>query len=291
MMRPVLITLLTALCLATLLFVLIMPISTNFMNYCRWRLFSGIQPINGTVLSHQSTIHYRVYGHGKPILLLHGGLSNKLCWFSQLPMLTAEGFMPVLVDSRGHGDSELGEQELTYKLLADDSMTVLDSLKIEKADILGWSDGANTALLMARSWPQRVGKIVAISGNYTTEGLTDEARKENFRQSSKVANLLNRLITGAGNKLELLEKRLKLLWEKGPDLTDDDLKTISSSILIIVGEKDLITVEHAQLMNELLPDSSLKIIKNGGHTTLITNAEEVNKVIAEFLFYEHQDSI
>ena len=260
-----------------------MPISNHFARYLWWRLTTDVAATSGDVFSRDTKIHYTVYGDGTPILLLHGGLSNKLSWFSQLPVLSDCGYRLILLDSRGHGLSGLGNAELSYRLLADDALAVLDRLNVQQADVLGWSDGANTALLLAGRWPKRVGKIVAISGNSSPQGLTVAARQQNLEQPTGITYWLYRFWTGAEDKFLELVNRLKHLWRHGPVIPDTTLKDIKSRVLLIVGDHDVVTVEHAQDMNKLLPDSRLHIVRDGGHSTLITHATEVNKQILDFL--------
>lgn len=270
------------LCFSVFMFLYFMPLSNYLARYLWWRLSADVSVLSGDVFSEGTRIHYTVYGQGSPVLLLHGGLSNKLSWFSQLPELADCGYRLILLDSRGHGLSGLGDSDLSYRLLADDALAVLDRLKIARVDVLGWSDGANTALQLASQSPQRIGKIVAISGNYSPQGLTDKARQDNLEQSTGMKYWLYTLWTGAEGAFQELEKRLKKLWGSGPLLSDNALAEIKSPVLIIVGDKDVVTVEHARDMAELLPKSTLHIVHNGGHSTLMVNASEVNQLIRGF---------
>ena len=257
------------------------PVGANILRYLWWKSISADVITNGVVHSRDADIHYSVIGQGRPILLIHGGLANRLCWFSQLPWLVEDGYQAILIDSRGHGKSGLGDSELTYRIMATDGLKVMNRLNIKQADILGWSDGANTALLMASLWPQRVSRIVAISGNFNPEGLTPEAHKQTFTQSEGLSYWFYRLWTGAGKKFKDLESRLKQLWRHEPQLQPGDLQKIKSAVLIIQGEHDLVSSVHAKTMNELIPNSQLEIIK-GGHATLITHADQVNEIINRF---------
>lgn len=258
-------------------------VSLNLLHYLWWRATSDVVAVHASVRSKDADIHYSVIGQGVPLLLLHGGLSNRLSWFSQLPRLVDDGYQIILVDSRGHGRSELGKDELSYRQLAADAINVLEQLAIDCIDIVGWSDGANTTLLMARFWPQRVARIVAISGNYDPSGLTPEARENNVTSSSGISYWLYRFWTGAGERLSELEQKIKKLWQRGPKLKPDDLRKITASVLIIQGEHDVVTPEHAQTMANLIPDCRLAIIPGGGHATPITQPGQINRLIEEFL--------
>ncbi len=262
---------------------LALPVPRNFVHYLWWKATASGVALKGHIRSGDSDIHYRSYGSGPPLLLLHGGLSHSLSWFSQVPWLVDAGRQVILVDSRGHGESSLGHGALSYRLLAADTIRVLDQLDVKRTDVIGWSDGANTALLLARYWPQRVGKIVAISGNSDPSGLTPEARADNETQSSGVGYWFRRWWTGAGERFSELEKRVKRLWRNSPRLQPADLQAITAPTLVIVGEHDQITLDHARRMADLLPHGTLAVIPGGGHATPITQAQQVNALIGNFL--------
>jgi pimeloyl-ACP methyl ester carboxylesterase len=274
------IVLVATLMVATLL---LQPLPVNFAHYLWWRTTPAGTPLIGSIRSGDAAIHFRSYGQGQPVLLLHGGLSHRLSWFSQVPWLVDSGRQVILLEIRGHGESGLGDAELSYRLLAADAINVLDALGIERTDVIGWSDGANTALLLAHLWPKRVGRIVAISGNVDPSGLTPEAHTDNHTQDSGLAYWYKRWWTGAGERFSELEKRIKKLWRTGPNLQSDDLRAIETPTLVIIGENDVVTLEHARQMVGLLPHGSLSIIQGGGHSTLITHADQVNKLIGHFL--------
>jgi pimeloyl-ACP methyl ester carboxylesterase len=255
----------------------LMPITGNLV---RWSWGQAV--LDGQVNSAGTDIHFTSYGNGPPVLLLHGGLSHRLSWFSQLPWLVDSGRPVILMDSRGHGRSGLGTQALSYRLLAADAVRVLDRLGVQDADVIGWSDGANTALLLARDWPQGAGRIVAISGNYSPAGLRAKSSADSRNMSQAPVSWLKGLWTGAGRRVEQLEARVKQLWRTGPRLTDADVRAIHNPILVIVGEEVQITLTHACAMAQLLPDSRLFVVPAGGQATPVTHAGQVNAAIAGF---------
>jgi pimeloyl-ACP methyl ester carboxylesterase len=264
------------------------PMSSDFFRYLIWRMISTASTLKGHVRVGDVDIHYVSYGSGPTVLLLHGGLSNRLSWFSQLPWLVDSGRRVVLPDTRGHGNSGLGDGDLSYRLLATDAIKILDKLCIKKVDVVGWSDGGNTALLLGLYWPQRVRRIVAISANFNPAGLTPEAQRETFQPSSGVARWLRRWWTGAGDRFQRLEARIKRMWRIRPNLEPADLGEITAPTLVIVGESDVVSLSHARQMYEQLAHGSLAIIA-GGHFTPITRARQVNGLIAGFLDIEPLD--
>ena len=106
-------------------FIGLRPMSANFLHYLIWKYTTHVVVESGIIEHHGARIKYVAYGSGEPVLLLHGGLSNKLSWFSQLPWLVEAGRRVVLIDTRGHGDSTPGHAELNYQTFADDTLRVL----------------------------------------------------------------------------------------------------------------------------------------------------------------------
>jgi len=257
--------------------------TTNLIDYLWWRVTSSVVASEGNITSENTNIHYVTFGSGAPLLLLHGGLSHRLIWFSQVPWLVASGRRVILIDSRGHGESSLGHSELSYHLLAADAIQVLNQLDILRTDVIGWSDGANTALLLALDSPQRIRRIVAISGNSEPSGLTPKAQAEGQIPSSGLTYWFYRWWTGAGKHLDELEKRIRKLWQKGPHLQSTDLNKIEAPVLVVVGEHDLVTVDHAKKMAGSMPNGRLSIIPDSGHLAIFTRAGVVNRLIGNFL--------
>src|SRR5436190_19873096 len=107
----------------------------------------------GTIEHDGARIWYATYGAGRPVLLLHGGLGHSGNWGYQVPALVRSGRRAVLIDSRGHGRSTRDIRPYTYELMASDVSAVMDTLNLEKACLVGWSDGACTALILASQAP------------------------------------------------------------------------------------------------------------------------------------------
>ena len=137
-------------------------------------------------------------------------------------------------------------------------------------------------MLLGLYWPQRVRRVVVLSANFSPAGLTPEAQKDTFETSSGVVYWLRRWWTGAGDRFQKLEARIKRMWRIRPNLEAADLAEIAAPTLVIVGESDIVSISHARQMSEQLAHGSLVIIP-GGHFTPVTQARRVNGLIAEFL--------
>jgi pimeloyl-ACP methyl ester carboxylesterase len=109
---------------------------------------------DGVVDHDGAEIWYATYGAGPAVILLHGGLGHSGNWGYQVADLVASGRQVVVIDSRGHGRSTRDDQPFTYELMAADVLAVMDHLEIDKAALVGWSDGACTALILADKHPR-----------------------------------------------------------------------------------------------------------------------------------------
>src|SRR5579872_4841346 len=101
-------------------------------------------------------IWYASYGAGPPVILMHGGLGHSGNWGFQVPALVESGYRVVAIDSRGHGRSTRDARPYAYELMASDVLAVMDAANVERAAVVGWSDGACTALILGRHAPERV---------------------------------------------------------------------------------------------------------------------------------------
>jgi pimeloyl-ACP methyl ester carboxylesterase len=272
------------------LLVWLRPIPIKVLNYLIWKYATTTHTETGNIDYRGAHIHYVSYGQGDPILLLHGGLSNKLSWFSQIPWLVTAGRRVVLIDTRGHGDSTPGNTRLSYQVFVEDTQQVLDKLGIRRTDIVGWSDGGIIALLLGLEAPQRVGRIVAISANFHPSGLIPEAdRIQNVPHRfsrNKIAGWLRSWWSGAGEQHAALETEIKALWRTAPQLDHSDLQAITAPTLVIAGENDIIELSHSGELAKMLANARLEIVLEAGHAPPATHAGQINPLIASFFGIE-----
>src|ERR1700761_6016650 len=131
---------------------------------------SGLAPVNGI------KIWYASFGRGEPVILLHGGLANANYW-GLLVRALAPHYRVIVMDSRGHGRSTRDSRPYGYDLMADDVIGLLDFLKIERAAVVGWSDGAILGLDLAIRHPERVSKVFAFAANTDPSGVVPNVEK------------------------------------------------------------------------------------------------------------------
>ena len=273
--------------MAVSLFVWLRPMSVNALNYLIWKTSTPTQVETGNIDDQGAKIHYVSYGQGDPVLLLHGGLSNRLSWFSQIPWLVASGRRVILIDTRGHGYSTKGHSKLSYQIFAEDTLQVLDRLGIQRTDVVGWSDGGIIALLLGLESPQRIAKIVAISANFHPSGVILEAESpqsvSNTGFLKSIRDWFRGVWSGAGEQHPSLEAEIIELWRTEPQLEHSDLHAITSPTLVVVGENDIIDLNHSNELARMLANGRIEVIPGAGHAAPVTHAQEINQLIASFL--------
>jgi pimeloyl-ACP methyl ester carboxylesterase len=231
------------------------------------------------------SIHYAIYGHGSPVILLHGGLANSDYWGHQVGALVDTHHAVVLMDSRGHGRTTRDSKAYGYDLMTDDVVALMDYLKIEKADVVGWSDGAIIGLDLAMRHKDRVGKIFAFGANTVPTGIKDDVER-----NSTFATFIGR----AGREYAAQSAtpkdfagfvgEISKMWAAQPNWTDAQLKTIDKPVLIVDGEHDeAIKPEHNTYMAETIPNARLVILPKTSHFAFMQDPELFNAVLLKFL--------
>jgi len=280
------------LCLAITLSVMVSlnPMSVNFLKYLLWKTATTAQTETGYIENQGAHIHYVSYGKGEPVLLLHGGLGEKLSWFSQIPWLVEAGRRVVLIDTRGHGASTHGDVALRYEVFAEDAIQVLDKLAIKHTDIVGFSDGGIIALLLGLEVPERVGRIVAISANFHPAGVIAEPPTVNNSEYQQlrhdIFNWLHSFWSTQNPAYGDLAKELDTLWKIAPQLKHTDLYAISAPTLVITGEYDIIDLAHSGELAQKLSYGKIEVVLGAGHAAPVTHAQQINELIASFLGIE-----
>jgi pimeloyl-ACP methyl ester carboxylesterase len=262
------------------------PVSGNLFRYAWWRTFSHQETSGGYVQSGDASIFYRTYGSGPPLVLLHGGFSSSLDWFSEIPELSGH-YRTILVDLRGHGRSTMGGSPFSYRLLAGDVLAVLDTLEIAQSDMVGWSDGGNAALLFELQYPERVRRLVTISANYNPGGIKAavlaQGSEDTPGQQSLVARWLHALRSPEPGRWGQLQSRVLNMWRHFPQLETGDLAAVASPTLVIVGGEDYVDTGHAHSMAAAIPGARLLVLPGVGHAVPRDAPAELLSAIEQFL--------
>ncbi|ROM43480.1 alpha/beta hydrolase [Pseudomonas canadensis] len=239
---------------------------------------TGYAAVNGI------KVYYTRTGHGSPVVLLHGGLSNSDYWGNQVKALAAKHTV-ISIDSRGHGRSSRDDKPYGYDLMADDVVAVLDHLKIPRADIVGWSDGAIIGIDLALRHPDRIGKVFAFAANTQTSGVKDAVEKNpTFAAFIERAGKEYAKLSPTPKEYDAFVEQISHMWASQPNWTDAQLQSIKTPILIADGDHDeAIKREHTEYMAATIPGAGLLILPNTSHFAFLQDPALFNAAVLGFL--------
>jgi pimeloyl-ACP methyl ester carboxylesterase len=239
---------------------------------------SGRAKINGI------SLYYATIGHGSPVILLHGGLSNSDYWGNQVKVL-ARHHTVIIVDSRGHGRSTRDSRPYGYDLMADDVIALLDTLHIAKADVVGWSDGAILGLDLAIRHPDRVGKVFAFAANTLTSGVQEGVEKTPvFARFIERAKGEYARLSATPKDYDAFVAQITKMWETEPNWTDAQLQSIRAKVLVVDGDHDeAIKRAHTEYIAATIPNAGLLILPNTSHFAFLQDPALFNAALLHFL--------
>src|SRR6266496_3236703 len=201
----------------------------------------GAAPLPGTdvqgyVEHDNARIWYAAYGSGAPVILLHGGLGHSGNWGYQVPALVSGGYQTVVIDSRGHGRSTRDARPYSYELIASDVLAVMDTLNLERPALVGWSDGACTALILASKDPQRVAGVFFFACNMDPGGTKE------FQLTPVIQRCFNRHVkdyqqlSPTPDQFDEFSEAVGLMQRTQPNYSASDLAQISVPVAIVQSE-------------------------------------------------------
>ena len=232
--------------------------------------------IHHCAASHGATLYYEVTGQGHPLVLLHGNGEDSTYFEHQVPVFS-QLYQVIAIDTRAHGRSTRGNAPLDFYLFADDVIAVLDDLGLQKAHILGFSDGGNIALHTVLKYPERVLSVIADGANLFPAGLLPEIQAH---QKEKYAFLCEK----AKTDLEYQKKaEIYGLMIHHPNLTFDMLAQIHTPTMILAGEHDMIAPAHTQGIAEAIEGAELFIVADGDHFIAAKMPDVFNALVMDFL--------
>lgn len=287
-MNKVLLALGILLALCAGVFVYLDRTSNGIVGFYAWKLVPGNVQEEARVDINDISLYYEAYGEGSPILVLHGGSAFIETMHNQITALAADHFV-VAPDSRAHGRTSDAEGvPLSYAQMADDMIALMDHLQIDKADIVGWSDGGNIGLDMANRYPTRVGKLVTYGSNFHPNGLVPEEEGEGINSSPddpswEVVRSFYQSVAPDPDHWPVFHGKLMTMWDTQPTFTTDDLGGVSSQVLVMAGEFDSIQESHTREMAASIPDATLVIVEGQDHFAPLMAPETVTPHIIEFL--------
>ena len=223
-------------------------------------------------------LYYQEKGDGFPLILLHGNGEDHTYFKAQIDYFS-KYYKVVAIDTRGHGNSPRGTAPFTISQFAEDLYRFMCIHNIKKANILGFSDGGNIAMVFAMRYPNMVQRLILNGANLYSAGV-----KANIQIpiiiGYKIASLFARKSAEAKASAELLG-----LMVNDPNLHEEDLVKIQCKTLVIAGTKDMIKQKHTEAIHSGIRNSKL-IILDGNHFIANKYPHEFNKAVYDFLIEE-----
>jgi len=228
-------------------------------------------------------IWYAVYGHGQPVILLHGGLANSNYWGNQVPAL-AKHYQVIVMDSRGHGRSTRNEQPYGYDLMASDVVGLMDFLKIQKAAVVGWSDGAILGLDIAIHHPERLTKLFAFAANSDPSGVADISKSDVFNAYIARAAKEYEKLSATPTQYNAFLDQIGKMWATQPNFTEAQLRGITTPTWIVDADHDeAIKRENTEYMAKMIPNSGLLLQPEVSHFSFLQDPQQFTNDVLHFL--------
>ncbi|WP_313001447.1 alpha/beta fold hydrolase [Chryseobacterium gleum] len=254
---------------------------------------SGYAPVNGI------KVYYEVYGNGKPLVLLHGAfMTIDMNWGELIPELSKTRKV-IAVELQGHGHTPFSERKLSHAVLASDVTKIMDYLKIDKADVAGYSFGGEVAYQLAIQSPERLNNLVIISSTYKSSGWLPEVNKAfegmkpDLFTNSPLHTAYNAVAPDKTKWTKFLEQMMASAG-KPFDLGDDNISKIPVPVLIIAGDNDGLDKTELSKTYKLLgggvsadmgamPKSQLAIVPGQSHVTVMMQTATILNYLNNFL--------
>lgn len=230
------------------------------------------------------SMYCEVYGSGKPLLMIHGNGGSINSMKNNIPYF-AQHYKVIATDSRAHGRSTDAGDSLSFEMMADDEAALLDSMHIDSAYVLGWSDGGIVALVLAMRHPEKVIKLASTGANLWPDStaIIPSLWKDEQHTYDSLHNHSFATATEKNNwKIFMLD------WLQ-PNIPLSALQAIHCPSLIISGDHDVIVLQHTVEIFQNIPHAYLWVVPKSHHATLIEHKDEFNKTVDDFFRQPFQD--
>jgi len=223
---------------------------------------SGYAPVNGLKM------YYEIHGRGEPLVLLHGGGSTIGTSFGRVLPIFAQTRKVIAIEEQAHGHTGDIDRPLTFEQSADDVAALLKHLRVEKADIMGFSNGGNVAMELARRHPRQVRKLIVVSSMTRRDGVYPQfwtfMKKASLENMPK--GLQDAYVKVAPNPqhLPIMHDKCVARMLKFKDWKAKDVAAIRAPTLVMIGDADIVRPEHALDMARKIPKGRLAILP-GAH--------------------------
>jgi len=225
-------------------------------------------------------MYYEIYGSGAPLVLIHGnsdsiaGLAAQIDCFSKY-------YKVIVADSRGHGKSGLGTDQLTYPQIMEDWHDLLTQLNVNKAKIFGWSDGGILGLLMAIKYPENIDKLAIMGANLRPDETAVYPWVQPILTQARMHVEAMIAQKDSSNDWDLQRQLLNLLTTQ-PDIDVKSLQQIKLPVLVMAGDRDVIREEHTLEIFQNLENAHLAILPGNTHFAPVNDSVKFNAMLSDF---------
>lgn len=229
---------------------------------------------------------HEVAGEGPAVVLLHGGFAGAASWSAQAPALAAAGFRVHVPERRGHAHTPDVDGPLTYAAMADDTAAYLDAVVAGRAHLVGWSDGAVVALLVALRRPELVERMVLIGQYYNSAGRLPDSDFDRLLRSEQAIGFLRQgydpVSPDGPEHFRVVYAKTMAMIDAEPELDLATLAAVSAPTLVLQGDRDEVTLEHGAAVAAALADGRLAVLP-GTHALPLELPDVVTALLASFL--------
>lgn len=242
---------------------------------------------NGKYLTIRGTkVYYEEYGKGTPLLLLHGGFGSIVDFKKCIPLL-AKKYRVIIPDAPGLGRSDYADSIISYNLFADYNSKLIDQLKLDSVYVVGWSDGAISALILAKNRPDKVKKIVVSGANYKLSGFKNLEEDRHYADTiwveAELKNWINRYKKLSPTKnWKRYVSEVGQMWFQEQYFPKTDLESIKIPTLVVYGDNDMYTLEHGIEIHNAIKNSQFCILPKTSHDVFWEKPDLISQIMTAF---------
>jgi pimeloyl-ACP methyl ester carboxylesterase len=229
--------------------------------------------------------YHEVHGEGEPLLLIHGGFCSIETLRPQIEFFSPR-YQVLAPELPGHGRTPDRDGPMSYPADTSHTLGYLDAVGVERAHIVGFSDGAIVGMMLAMQHPRRVASLVSIGGSLDRDAVVEGELAARAMSQEAFEGLLAQYDElspdGPGHRAAILAKH-EAMWTGEPYIDAADLAAIACQTLVLAGDHDLIRLDHTALIASSIPGAAMGIVPDASHMLMQERAPLVNAILDDFL--------
>lgn len=244
-------------------------------------------PNRGYVRVGALEMYYEQLGRGRPLLLLHAGFSSIISSFGTLRPELANSWATLAIEQQAHGHTADIDRPLSYEQMVEDTAAVLRQLQVSDADVFGWSDGGIVALGLAIQYPELTRRVAIIGAGYNGDAELPEF-KERMKNLDPENEHLKPFrdayarVAPHPDQWPTLIGKVRDMYLGFEGWEAEDLRMLSAPLLVMVGDRDFVTLEHAIELFRLVPQGELAVLPGSDHSAPLERTEWVGAMLRDF---------